>query len=167
MGYPGRMLNWLEQTKQLRAEGSFEKTMAYLGHVLEAYPNDPQVHYQIAWTHDSLGKEADAAPAYEKAISLGLKGEDLEGAYLGLGSTYRCLGDYQNSDRIFKKARELFPENGALKAFHALTLHNLKSHSAAIELLLKELVHSSKDRHIAAYSRALLFYSEKLGETFE
>jgi hypothetical protein len=35
-------------------------------------PRDSVVHYQIAWAHDALGKEAHAAPAYEKAISLGL-----------------------------------------------------------------------------------------------
>jgi hypothetical protein len=68
---------------------------------------------------------------------------------------------------VLKRARELFPENGALRAFHALTLHNQKNHSAAMELLLKELVKSSGDKHIAAYSRALLFYSEKLDETFD
>lgn len=161
------MQNWLEQTKKLRAEGSFEKTMEFLSQVLQEQPSNPEVHYQIAWTHDALGKETDAAPAYETAISLGLEGEDLEGAYLGLGSTYRCLGDYENSDRVLKRGRELFPDNGALRAFHALTLHNLKNYSAAMELLLKELVRSSSDNQITAYGRALLFYSEKLDETFE
>lgn len=82
------MKNWLEHTKKLRAEGSFEKTMDFLNDVLNDQPNDPLVHYQIAWTHDALGKESDAAPAYEKAISLGLSGENLEGAYLGLGSPH-------------------------------------------------------------------------------
>lgn len=163
----GRMQNWQEQARKLRAEGSFEKTMAFLRQRLAEQPDNPVVHYQIAWTHDALGKEADAAPAYEKALSLGLSGEDLEGAYLGLGSTYRCLGDYENSDRVFRRARELFPENGALRAFHALTLYNQKKHSSALELLLKELVRSSKDEHIQAYGKALLFYSEKLDETFE
>lgn len=161
------MDNWLEQAKKLRAEGSFEKTMNFLRQILQEQPSNPQVHYQIAWTHDALGKEADAAPAYEKAIALGLEGEDLEGAYLGLGSTYRCLGDYKSSDRVLTRGRELFPENGALRAFHALTLHNLKDHSAAMELLLKELVLSSTDKNIRAYSRALLFYADKLQEKFE
>jgi tetratricopeptide (TPR) repeat protein len=161
------MDSWVEEVKRRRAEGSFEEAMGLLRLALAEQPDNPAVHYQIAWTHDSLGKEADAAPAYEKAIALGLKGEDLEGAYLGLGSTYRCLGDYRNSDRVFRKARELFPENGALRAFHALTLFNLKRPEAAIETLLKELVQTSGDENIRAYGRALLFYSDKLNQTFE
>jgi len=161
------MEKWLDEVKKLRSEGSFETTMAYLTKILDQRPDDPMVHYQIAWTHDALGKEADAAPAYEKAIALGLTGEALQGAYLGLGSTYRCLGDYQNSKRVLEKAISLFPENGALKAFFALTQYNLKNYSAAMELLLKELVRSSGDKEIKSYSRALLFYADKLEETFE
>jgi tetratricopeptide (TPR) repeat protein len=161
------MQNWLEQTKKLRAAGDFEKTMEFLAGISSERPNDPQVYYQIAWTHDALGKESDAAPAYEKAIALGLLGEDLEGAYLGLGSTYRWMGDYQNSQRVLKKAVELFPENGALKAFSALTQFNLKNYASAMELLLKELVRTSADEKIKSYGNAILFYSDKLERTFD
>jgi tetratricopeptide (TPR) repeat protein len=161
------MEDWIEQTKKLRSEGSFERTIAYLNGLLSENQNDPMVHYQIAWTHDALGKEADAAPAYEKAISLGLSGEALEGAYLGLGSTYRCLGDYINSERVLKKGMSLFPENAALRVFYALTHFNLKNYSNAVKLLMKELVRTSADEKIKSYGRALLFYSDKLNETFE
>jgi tetratricopeptide (TPR) repeat protein len=159
--------NWLEKVKALRAEGSFEKTMIFLNEVAAERPQDPVVYFQIAWTHDALGKETDAVPAYEKAISLGLSGADLEGAYVGLGSTYRCVGDYQNSKRIFELGMSAFPNNGALKAFYAMTLHNLKNHDQAMEVLLKELIRSSSDPETQAYQRAMLFYSDKLNETFE
>lgn len=165
--WPMEKIDWLEQVKKLRSEDSFEKTMEFLSQKLQSFPNDPMVHYQIAWTHDALGKESDAAPAYEKAIALGLSGNDLEGAYLGLGSTYRCLGDYQNSKRILEKGVQLFPKNGALKTFLAMTLFNLQNHSLAMEILIKELVNSSNDEKIQTYRRALLNYSEKLSETFE
>lgn len=161
------MENWLQQVQKLRSEGSFEKTMEYLRTLLNQRPDDPLVHYQIAWTHDALGKEADAVPAYEKAISLGLTGKDLEGALLGLGSTYRCLGDYPNSERILKKAISLFPENSALKCFFALTQYNLKNASGAIEILLKELVRTTSDEEIKKYAPAFLFYADKLDEKFE
>lgn len=160
-------LNWLEKTKELRSQGSFEKTIGHLEQVLKQQPNDPVVYYQIAWTHDALGKESEAAPAYEKAIELGLAGEDLEGAYLGLVSTYRCLGDYANSKRVFEKGIFLFPENGAMKIFYAMTLYNLKYHSRSMEILIKELVQSSNDPSIQKYRRALLNYSDKLDQTFE
>lgn len=151
----------------LRKEGSFAKTMAYLQDLLKVNPNDPVIYYHIAWTHDALGKEADAAPNYEKAISLGLSGENLEGAFLGLGSTYRCLGDYQNSKRVFAQAIERFPNNGAFKVFNAMTAYNLKNHSEAMRLLIMELVKSSNDPSVQKYARALEFYSDKLDQTFE
>lgn len=161
------MKDWIENVKILRAEGSLEKTIEYLSCILTNNPNSPSVYCQIAWTHDALGKEADAAPAYEMAISLGLEGEDLEGAYLGLGSTYRCLGDYQNSERVLKKGISLFPENKALCAFYALTQYNLRNFSASIELLLQLLAQTTTDEKIKRYRQALLFYSDKLDETFE
>lgn len=163
----GNMGNWLEIAAKLRSEGSLEETIAFLSAILNERPNDPLVHYQIAWTHDVLGKESDAVLSYEKAIALGLAGSELEGAYLGLGSTYRCLGDYQNSERVLSKAISLFPENGALKAFFAITQYNMKNYSAAMKLLVTELVRTSTDDKIKSYSRALLFYADKLDEVFD
>lgn len=130
-------------------------------------PKDAQVHYQIAWTHDQLGKERDAVPAYEKAIELGLPIQDLKSAFLGLASTYRTLGEYQKSKEVFERAMPQFPEFRALKAFYCLTLYNLGRHDQAFELLLKELVETTNDPSIKEYERALLFYSDKLGQVFD
>lgn len=160
-------IDWIQEVKRLRATGSFESTMAYLNRLLSVSPGDPQVHYQIAWTHDVLGKESDAVAAYEKAIELGLTGVDLEGACLGLGSTYRCLGMYEKSKLALQKGIDQFPENGALKTFLAMTLYNLGEHNKAMEIMLKELVRVTQDPTILNYRRAILNYSDKLDEKFE
>ena len=159
--------NWLEKTKELRSQGSFEATMAHLSEVLKEQPNNPEVYLQIAWTHDSLGKENDAVPAYEKSIELGLQGESLKDAFLGLGSTYRALGEYQKSKDIFQRALIAFPEFRPFKVFLSLTLYNLAEHSKAMELVIKELVETTSDESILDYKRALLFYSDKLDEKFD
>ncbi|WP_246321240.1 tetratricopeptide repeat protein [Paenibacillus germinis] len=39
----------------------------------------------------------EAVPFYKKSLELGLSGEERQGAYLGLGSTYRTLGMYDHS----------------------------------------------------------------------
>jgi tetratricopeptide (TPR) repeat protein len=160
-------MSWLEEVKAARARGSYEDAMAILHRELDLRPTDAQVYYQIAWTCDALGKEADAAPAYEQAIAAGLEGEDLKGAYLGLGSTYRCLGDYQKSRGVFERARKKFPEDRALAAFQALTLFNLGKHEESVGNLVKLLAETSSDPAIQRYQRALLFYSDRLTETFE
>lgn len=121
--------DWLEKTKQLRSAGSFEQTMAHLAEVLLERPIDPLVHLQIAWTHDSLGKEHDAFPAYEKAIALGLHGQELKDAFLGLGSTYRTIGEYQKSKEVFQKALDAFPDHRPFRVFLSLTLYNLGDHA--------------------------------------
>lgn len=160
-------MDWIQSVLEARQRGSLEDALKILMSELGKRPSDAMVYYQLAWTHDALGKEADAAPAYEKAILLGLKGEDLEGAYLGLGSTYRCLGEYQKSLDTFNRAIELFPTNNAFQVFKSLTLYNLGRPDQSIRILLEKLATSTTDEKIKKYSRALLFYADKLDQTFE
>jgi hypothetical protein len=41
----------------------------------------------------------------KKAVQEVLKGADLQGALLGMGSTYRCIGEYQKAKETFKRAQ--------------------------------------------------------------
>lgn len=159
-------MDWLEKVKAARAEGSFEKAMAILSDEKNKAPESASVYLQIAWTHDSLGKEHDAIPAYEKSIKLGLQGQDLIDAYLGLGSTYRTIGEYTKSKEIFEQAIATFPEVRPFKVFLSLTLYNLAEHSKAMEILLNELVATTSDESIKSYQGALLFYADKLDQKF-
>jgi len=159
-------MNWLEEVEQARKNQSFAGAMAILARELELRPEDAQVHYQIACTHDGLGQEKDAVAPYERAIELGLPPEDLPSAYLGLGSTLRNLGEYERSANVFQQGRKAFPEYRALTVFYSLTLFNLRQHERAMEILLTELVETTTDPSIKSYERALRFYSDKLNETF-
>src|ERR1700751_6223981 len=47
---------------------------------LSREPNLAAAHYFAAWSRDAQGLEADALIHYEKALKLGLSGEDLRGA---------------------------------------------------------------------------------------
>ena len=127
-------------------------------------PEDPQVNYQCAWIHDLLGREREAIPFYEKAIQSGLSGDDLKSALLGMGSTYRCIGEYQKSIDTFQRARTLFPHAHEFNVFLAMTYYNIGEHLKAMELLLDSLVNTSKDEGILRYQRAIRFYSGKLDQ---
>lgn len=118
--------------------------------------------YQTAWSFDLLGEEADAAPYYERAISLGLPDKELEGALLGLGSTYRTLGEYQKARYTLEKGMERFPDNRAMSVFYSMVLYNLGSHGEAMGLLLESLAETSSDEGIHQYRKAILFYADKL-----
>jgi tetratricopeptide (TPR) repeat protein len=155
----------LDKAIELRNEKKPDEAIKLLELLLRSHPENPDINYQMAWTFDSIGKEADAAPFYEKAIANGLV-TDREGAMLGLGSTYRCLGDYKKSLRMFDMAISEFPENRALKVFRALTLFNLNDSESAVGQLLLQLLDTTSDSSIKSYERALRFYSDKLRETW-
>ncbi len=87
------MRNELERAVYLRENGRAGEARELLLKLVAEKPDEPQVNYQCAWVHDLLGREHEAVPFYERAIEEGLTGEDLEGAMLGLGSTYRALGE--------------------------------------------------------------------------
>ena len=155
----------LDKAIELRKDKKQDEAIKILELLLKSSPEDPDINYQMAWTFDSIGKESDAAPFYEKAIANGLV-TDREGAMLGLGSTYRCLGDYKKSLRIFDMAISEFPENLALKVFRALTLFNLNDSETAVGQLLLQLLDTTSDSSIKSYEGALRFYSDKLRETW-
>jgi tetratricopeptide (TPR) repeat protein len=156
----------LAEAVELRKNNKPEEAIKILATLLQSNPNDPDINYQMAWTCDFMGKEFEAAPYYEKAIANGLI-EDRSGAMLGLGSTYRCLGEYEKSLKVFDQAVQEFPENRALKVFRALTHYNLGKAEGSVSQLLVQLLDTTNNEEIKSYEGALRFYSDKLNETWK
>jgi len=157
----------LETAIELRKNGKYQESNEILIKLVGKFPNNALIQYQCAWSFDVLGEESKAVPYYEKAIRLGLAGAELEGALLGLGSTYRTLGEYEKSQNTFLNGIELFPNNRALQVFYSMTLYNLNEHSAAMELLLKCLTETTTDKDILQYRKAISFYSDKLDKIWQ
>jgi uncharacterized protein (DUF952 family) len=150
-----------ESALALRKEDKPEEALDLLTALLDLHPGDANLNYQIARTHDFMGKESQAVFYYEEALKQGIT-EDRRGVYLGLGSTYRCLGEYEKSMQTFDRGLEEFPGDRALKVFRALTLFNLGRSEESVEALLIQLLETTSDEDIKAYERALRFYSDKL-----
>ncbi|MDH6365517.1 tetratricopeptide (TPR) repeat protein [Enterococcus sp. PF1-24] len=157
----------LEQALLLRKEGSLEESNELFLELVKENKNDPYLNYQTAWSFDALSKEAEAVPYYEKSIQNGLEGADLEGALIGLGSTYRTLGNYDSAAKVLKEGIEKFPSNNALRVFYAMVLYNLERYSEGMEILLSLLATTSNDQNIQDYSRAIMHYSNKLNLLWE
>lgn len=131
------------------------------------YPDNAKVSYECAAVHDMLGHEKEAVPYYERAIASDtLSSDDLRGAFLGLGSTYRCIGEYEKSITLLTKALSLFPEDHSLRVFLALAKYNGKDFEGAIQLLLDSLVETSSSRSIQQYSRAIRYYRDRLDQVW-
>ncbi|MFO1444091.1 tetratricopeptide repeat protein [Bacillus sp. Bva_UNVM-123] len=150
----------------LRSEGKLKESNELLLKLVAEHPDDAFIHYQCGWSYDVLGLESKAVSYYEAAISLGLSGKDLEGAILGLGSTYRTLGEYEKSKNVFIKGIKLFPNNRALQVFYSMTLYNLNDHKSAMALLLNCLIETTNDKEILSYKKAIHFYKDQLDQVW-
>ncbi|MGE7918045.1 tetratricopeptide repeat protein [Viridibacillus sp. NPDC093762] len=152
----------LEKVLKLRAKNLLRDSNQLMMDIHRDYPEDGLVNYQTAWSLDVLGLENEAIPYYEKAILLGLNNQDEPNAYLGLGSTYRTIGEYQKSEKVLQEGITKYPDFKALQVFYAMTLFNLKKHEDSIGQLLDVIISSTKDESIKEYERAIHFYKDKL-----
>lgn len=160
------MKELLNKAIALREKGKLEEANSILVELAEQYPKDAILNYQCAWSFDVLGREKEAVPYYEKAIELGLPDEkDLQEAYLGLGSTYRTIGEYTKSKNILEEGLERFKHNG-LKVFLAMTLYNLGEYAEAMQYLLTVIAETSSDGNVEEFKKAIAFYSDKLDQVW-
>ena len=60
------MRDELERAVYLRENGRAEEARDLLLKLVAEKPDDPQINYQCAWVHDSLGREREAVPFYER-----------------------------------------------------------------------------------------------------
>lgn len=154
----------LYEVLKLRKEGKLEESLLKMKKIYNNNPGNPEYNYQLAWCNDVFGNEKEAIPLYKKAIDLGIK-SDIENVYLGLGSSYRAIGEYEKALEIFNKAEELFPDNSAIKVFKSITLYNCGNFDLAVSNLIKILLENTNNCDIKSYEKALLYYSEHLDET--
>lgn len=95
------MNNKLDKALALRKNGNHQDSNELLIKLVKEFPDNALYNYQCAWSFDVLGEEEKAVPFYENAIKIGLPSKDMEGAILGLGSTYRALGNMKNQKIYF------------------------------------------------------------------
>lgn len=157
----------LAQAIEHRTAKRYDEAKVLFAELHAENPDDPLVNYHYAWLHDSLGEEAAAVPFYEKAIERGLPDTELQGAMLGLGSTYRTLGEYQKSVDMLRRGMFRFPEAGEFPVFLAMALYNTKNHAEAMELLLRVIADTADDDGIQNFQRAILFYADKLDKVWK
>jgi tetratricopeptide (TPR) repeat protein len=152
----------LAQAVRLREGGQVEEARTQLLALGREWPDDAEVAYQTAWAHDRLGLEAAAAPFYEHALRNGLAAEHRIGAYVGLGSTYRVLGRYEQARSTLERGLGEFPGNAALRTFLAMTLYNLGAARDGLALALTVLAETSSDPGVEGYRRAITYYADDL-----
>lgn len=148
-------MSQLQEAIHQRQSGRYAEAEALLRQGMAAEPSNPEWPFQMAWWCDVQGLEAEAAPFYEEAIALGLSGESLRGALLGLGSTYRWLGRSAESVATLTLGVETFPEDRSMAVFQALAWHQAGRSDEAVASLLEALVATTADEGIQSYASAI------------
>lgn len=152
----------LDAVVTARREGRDDEARAMALALYADWPDDADVNLQCAWIHDKLGLEAEAVPFYERALDLGLAAEDRDDALLGLGSTYRTLGRYEESLATLTRGVEEFPANPGMKVFRAMALYNCGRAKEACESLLDVIATTPQTESLGVYQPAILEYSKDL-----
>ncbi|AQU66403.1 tetratricopeptide repeat protein [Streptomyces niveus] len=158
----------LAEAVALRTRGEAEKARERLVALADRYPGDAVIAYQTAWTHDALGLEAEAVAYYETALAgADLPDADRRGALVGLGSTFRILGRYEQAVVTLRGGLAEFPDDGALRTFLAMALFNTGQHDEAMRILLELLSSTSEDPGVLAYRSAISHYAKDLREVVQ
>ena len=155
-------MNNAERVRALRRAGDHEAARNLAAELAASAPDDCELQYEAACVHDYLGREAQAVPFYVAALAGRLPSEQMRSAYLGLGSTYRALGQYPAAADTLREGLTHFPDAAELKTFLAMALHNLGESKHAVELLLTVLAETSADEHIRGLREAIAFYAQDI-----
>lgn len=168
------MQDRLAKAIQLREEGRarqdkaiLEEARTLLLDMAVADPDNAEITFQIAVVHDNLGLSREAIPFYLRSFAQGLSGPDLERGLMGLGSTYRGLGEYQLAEETLRRGMKEFPHNRAIQIFLAMTLYNSQHYKEAMELVLTNLVETTSDEKLQYFKRGISYYAMHLDETWE
>lgn len=151
---------------QHRENRNFAESGRIMLQLFSDNPLDAQINYHFAWLCDVQGKEKEAVPFYETAISGDLPHDDLRGALLGLGSTYRTLGEYEKSVNVLKRGMSEFPEAKEFPVFLSMALYNTRNSKDAVSILLNLLLKVTDNDDIQRYKNAIALYAEDLDKVW-
>ena len=118
-----------------------------------------QQRYDEACDHDRAGREAEAIPCYEEALSLGLTDPQRRRALVGLGSSYRNVLRHADAISTLSGAADEYPDDPALKVFLALALWSGGQEREAFATIGTVAVEAAD---LDGYERAARFYLEHL-----
>jgi tetratricopeptide (TPR) repeat protein len=143
----------------LAQQGSTDDVIAYFERLVAQFPDEARAHYELACARDRADREVEAVAAYRAAMQLGLSGDELRSAYLGLGSTLRNVGEYAESLQLLTEACARYPGYAPLRLFLALTQCSAgQERQAVIQLMDYICEHIDLD----GYDRALNYYRNEL-----
>jgi len=157
----------LVKAKELRNEDQLEESLELLEKLLQEYPDNPMVLFEVGGAYDVLGEEIDAIPHYMRSVAEGLEGDNLEECLICLGSCHRAIGEFQEAVEVLETYIERFPEKKAGLPFLAIAYYSNNQYEEAVALLLDLVLDTTSDEDILAFAGPIDYYRENLNEVWE
>ena len=140
--------------------------LAWLEARTAAAPDNVRARFDVAGAYDTLGREAEAATAYEEVLRLGLDQlpeADQARWHIQYGHALRRLGRLAESRAVLEGGLMLFPDDGALPVFLAFTELAAGRPDAALAALLAGAAAADPFASRAHYRRAIRAYAAEAG----
>ncbi len=147
--------------RQLARDGDAEASIAFFRALVARDPDDPRTHYELACAFDRDGREEEAVAPYKRALELGLPEPHLQGLLLGLGSTLRNVGAYDEAVEFLTGAVARYPDYADLRIFLGFALHSAGDHAGALIALL-DVILANPGIDLHGYERAVRYYTDEL-----
>ncbi|MBK8985033.1 MAG: tetratricopeptide repeat protein [Chloroflexi bacterium] len=157
----------IAQARELREQDQLEASQAILLALMDEFPEDPVVLYEVGGSYDVMGQERDAIPYYEDAVEEGLSGDDLQECLICLGSCHRVIGEFAEAVAVLETAVAQFPDNKSGHVFLALAYYSNDQKEAAMRTLLDVLLQTTTNEDILAYADVFEFYKDNLEEVWD
>ena len=161
------LMETIEGARRLRRADELESSQALLLELLEEYPGDPLVLFEVGGAYDVMGEVEIAIPYYRQAISAGLEGSDLQECLICLGSSLRVAGEHDEAVETLEQAADEFPNNNSGRVFLALAHYSNGDPDLAVGTLLSVLLETTQDPDILTYADTLDYYKDNLDETLD
>lgn len=156
----------IDEAEGFREKGEAKAAIDVLHEYAEQNLDDTEVGLLLARLYDSIGRERDAIPYYQRVLEADPSDAVLVDAGIGLGSSLRSLGEFEQAITVLERVVERRPDNRAAETFLAMARFNAGQQQEAFETVLRILADSSSDQDIRAYNGALKFYAEDIAATW-
>ena len=130
--------------------------------LVDTFPGDPRLIFELASTLDDAGEEQRAIALYDSALGAGLREPHRHRALLQQASSLRNVGDLPAARGILDALGDERPGSAAVAAFRALTMLDQGEGAAAVADLINVLLTRSGDADDEVYRAALHRYAEAL-----
>lgn len=152
----------LQQALTLRRQGELIESNKLLVQLAEQQPEDASLQYECGWSFDILGGEEEAMHYYERALGLGLDGEQALGAHAQLGSMYRLRSRIRDAKDVLMKGINKFQDSALLKTFYAYAEYDAGKPGEAMQWMTQAAFDAASDDSILVHRWPLLYLGSNL-----